>query len=131
MGESPKRKMRKFTISSSIEYFKPIFIESFVTIRLAFVVLVLLCFPLTFLSIPLHPTGMFYLCFSYQFFPLALLLQPCPFPPWQAGISFLLPQRTELFHRIAAPRCSLSASVPTRLAPAAWSEFNAQCTYTS
>lgn len=126
-----KKRMRKFTISSSIEYFKPIFIESFTTIRLAFGVLVFLCFPLTFLPIPLHPTGMFYLRFSYQFPLPALLLQTCPFPLGHAGISLLLPWRTELFRRTAAPRSCLSASVPTGWAPAAWSEFNSQDTYTS
>lgn len=114
LDESPKRKIRKFTISFSTEFFKPTFIKSFVAVGLALGILMFLCFPLTLLLILLHPEGMFYLCVvPYHSFPPALLLQPV-FP---SPLPSLSQWSTEPLRGVAAPRRCPSASAPTGIVP--------------
>lgn len=116
---SHKRKMRKFTIPCSTEFFKPTLIESFIAVGLALGILVFLCFSLTLLPILLHPEGMFYLCF-----PAALLLQPM-----SPSLLFCPSQgKTELPHRIAALRRWSSASGSKELLQLTCPRFNFQYT---
>lgn len=113
LDASLKRKIRKFTISFSTEFFNPIFIKSFMAVGLALGILMFLCFPLTLLLILLHPEGTFYLCVPYHSFPPALLLQPM-FP---SPLLSLSQWNTELLRGVAAPRRCPSASAPTGIVP--------------